>query len=225
MRPPLALGVLASGEGTTFEGLAAALAGEPDRVRFALLLSDRPGARVLDRGRSRGVPTLEEPYLADDVDAWAGRITADLETRGVELVVLAGFLPILPSSWVSRWRGRALNLHPSLLPRYGGRGMYGRRIHEAVLAAGDRETGVTVHLVTGDVDAGPSVAQERVAVLPGDTPDSLRERLRPAEVRVLVTTIRRFADGSLPLPYREADERARDASSLGDGANSAAPSG
>jgi phosphoribosylglycinamide formyltransferase 1 len=101
-----------------------------------------------------------------------------------------------------------MNLHPSLLPRYGGRGMYGRRVHEAVLAARERETGATVHLVTGAVDAGPSIAQARLPVRPGDTPESLRERLRPVEVALLAATLRRFADGELPLPYPGGDVRA-----------------
>jgi phosphoribosylglycinamide formyltransferase-1 len=119
----------------------------------------------------------------------------------VELVVLAGFLSILPNRWVDRWRGRAINIHPSLLPRHGGPGMYGPRVHRAVLASGDRETGATVHIVTSDVDGGPTVAQERMAVLPDDTPDTLRARLHPIEVNLLAVTIRKFAEGELPLPF------------------------
>jgi phosphoribosylglycinamide formyltransferase-1 len=210
MRAPLALGVLASGEGTTLDGLAAAIAGESDSVRIALVVSDRPGATALERARRRGLATSVVPHRAADPEGWSRRITAELEGADVELVVLAGFLSILPESWVERWRGRAVNLHPSLLPRYGGRGMHGRRVHEAVLAAGDRETGVTVHLVTSDVDGGPSIAQQRVAVRPGDSPESLRGRLRPVEVQLLADTVRRFADGSLPLPYPGGDDRARE---------------
>ena len=83
--------------------------------------------------------------------------------------------------------------------------MYGPRVHRAVLASGDRETGATVHIVTSDVDAGPTVAQERLAVLPNDTPESLRVRLHPVEVALLATTLRRFAEGQLPLPYHPPD--------------------
>jgi phosphoribosylglycinamide formyltransferase 1 len=211
MRAPLAVGVLASGEGTTLDGLAAAIAHDPATARLAVVVSDRTGARALERARSRGLSTAVHPYAAGDVEAWSEGITTELESRGVDLVVLAGFLSILPASWVARWQGRAVNLHPSLLPRHGGRGMHGRRVHEAVLAGGDPETGVTVHLVTGEVDGGPSIAQERIRVQPGDTPDSLRERLRPVEVELLVRTVRRFADGSLPLPYPGGGERDRDA--------------
>ncbi|MGC2205556.1 MAG: phosphoribosylglycinamide formyltransferase, partial [Thermoplasmata archaeon] len=208
MRPPLSLGVLVSGEGSTLDGLAAALAAETDRVRIALVVCDRAGAPALERARRRGLATSLRPYSPTDIDGWSAGLTADLDSRHVDLVVLAGFLSILPPGWVDRWTGRAINLHPSLLPRFGGRGMHGRRVHEAVLAAGDRETGVTVHLVTGDVDGGPPVAHERIPVLPGDTPESLRDRLRPVEVRLLASTVRRFADGDLPLPYPGGDERA-----------------
>jgi phosphoribosylglycinamide formyltransferase-1 len=223
MGAPLALGVLVSGEGTTLDGLAAAIADEGDRVRIVLVISDRAGVGALERARSRGFATLVRPYSVPDTEEWSKGVTKDLEARGVDLVVLAGFLSILPASWAAHWRGRAVNLHPSLLPRYGGRGMHGRRVHEAVLAAGDRETGVTVHLVTRDVDGGPTVAQQRVPVVPGDTPESLRERLRPVEVALLVSTVRRFADGSLRLPYPGGDvpsQERRPVSESGEGAAS-----
>jgi phosphoribosylglycinamide formyltransferase-1 len=210
MGTPLALGVLASGEGTTLDGLAAAIENESDSVRIALVISDRAHARALERAQRRGFATSVQSTSGADVEEWAERITSELEAHNVDLVILAGFLSILPPSWVARWRGRAVNLHPSLLPRYGGRGMHGRRVHAAVLAAGDRETGVTIHLVTRDVDGGPPVAQQRVRVEAGDTPESLRDRLRPVEVELLASTVRRFADGSLPLPYPGGDERVGD---------------
>jgi phosphoribosylglycinamide formyltransferase 1 len=210
MPSPLRLGVLASGEGTTLDGLASAIAGDSRSLRIEVVVTDRPGVPALERARSHGLVTSVLPYDAIEIDEWSRRLTDELTSHRVDLVILAGFLPILPSSWVERWRGRAINLHPSLLPRYGGRGMYGRRVHAAVLAAGDAETGATVHLVTGAVDAGPTVAQQRMDVVPGDTPESLRERLRPVEISLLAATLRRFADGSLPLPYPGGDEGVRD---------------
>jgi phosphoribosylglycinamide formyltransferase 1 len=209
MPPALMLGVLASGEGTTLEGLADAFATDPSAVRIAVVISDRPGARVLERAQRRALPTAVVPLAGPVTDAWADRVTAELVAHHVDLIVLAGFLPILPPSWVERWQGRAINTHPSLLPRHGGRGMYGRRVHEAVLAAGDRETGATVHLVTNTLDGGPAVAQERMAVAPGDTPETLRARVRPLEVSLLAATILRFADRTLPLPYPEDYDRGR----------------
>ncbi|MGA8543252.1 MAG: phosphoribosylglycinamide formyltransferase [Thermoplasmata archaeon] len=210
MPRPLKVGVLASGEGTTFEGLADAIANDAGSVRIAVVVSDRPAAPVLERARARGLPTAVVPVKGVAPEVWSERLSETLSAHGVELVVLAGFLPILPSNWVAQWRGRAINTHPSLLPRYGGHGMYGRHVHEAVLAAGDRESGVTVHLITDALDAGPPISQERAPVLPGDTPESLRQRLHPVEVALLAATVRRFGDGSLPLPYPGGDERERE---------------
>jgi phosphoribosylglycinamide formyltransferase 1 len=197
----LSIGVLVSGEGTTLDAIAERASGGHLPVRVALVVSDRPHAPAIEKARRRGLPTLVLPSHGVAKEAWSRRLTEALRERGVELVVNAGFLTILPPEWVAEWRGRAINLHPSLLPRYGGKGYYGSRVHAAVLAAGDRETGATVHLVTDDIDRGPTIAQERLAVEPGDSAESLRARLHPVEVELLATTLRRFADGSLPLPY------------------------
>ncbi len=210
MGGPLCVVVLVSGEGTTVDGLADAIAPDAERVVIGAVIADRPDARALERARRRGLATSVVPVDPDGSPAWAERLTAAIASYGADVVVLAGFLSILPANWIERWRGRALNLHPSLLPRYGGRGMYGRRVHAAVLSAGERETGATVHLVTGAVDGGPAVAQARVPVLPGDTPETLRDRLRPVEVELLAATLRRFADGTLPLPYTSAADRPRE---------------
>ncbi|MCI4370825.1 MAG: hypothetical protein L3J81_05815, partial [Thermoplasmata archaeon] len=101
----------------------------------------------------------------------------------------------------ARWAGRTVNVHPSLLPRHGGPGLYGRRVYESVLAAGDRESGATVHLVTDRVDEGPRLLQERFPVEPGDTPESLQVRTQAVERRLLLEAVARFADGRWPLPY------------------------
>ncbi|MCI4365809.1 MAG: phosphoribosylglycinamide formyltransferase [Thermoplasmata archaeon] len=203
MARTLTVGALVSGEGTTVEALAEMAAGGHLPVRFALVVADRPHAPAIARARARGLPTLVLPTHGVEPEVWAARLTQELEAQDVELVVLAGFLSILPRSWVERWQGRAINLHPSLLPRYGGPGLYGRKVLEAVLAARERTTGATVHLVTDEVDRGPPLAQERIPVVPDDTPESLRARLHPVEVALLAATLRRFAEGSLPLPYAE----------------------
>lgn len=201
MRQPLWVGILASGEGTTVDGIVQGLADRGVPARIGLVVSDREGAPVLDRARHAGLPVEVLPVRATDREEWARQLTRLLRAHGIELVVLAGFLAILPEGWVEEWRGRAINLHPSLLPRYGGRGMHGLRVHAAVLAAGDRETGATVHLVTDRIDGGPILAEGRIVVGASDTPESLRDRLRPTEIGVMVETIRRFAVGELALPY------------------------
>jgi phosphoribosylglycinamide formyltransferase 1 len=141
------------------------------------------------------------PVRAESPERWAIALDRALHAADVELVVLAGFLSVLPEGLVERWAGRIINVHPSLLPKYGGPGFYGHRVHAAVLAAGDRESGATVHVVTPEVDRGPIVAQARLPVAPDDTPESLRARLGPVERALLVETIGRFAAGALPLPY------------------------
>jgi formyltetrahydrofolate-dependent phosphoribosylglycinamide formyltransferase len=202
----LPIAVLVSGQGTTLDALAEAVAGGHVPARIVLVVSDRPYAPAVEKARRRGLPTAVIPSRGVEVDAWAQSLSQVLVEAGAQLVVLAGFLAILPPSFSRTWAGQAINLHPALLPRHGGRGMYGMRVHEAVLRAGEAETGATVHLVTDDVDHGPILLQERVPVSPGDTPEVLRERVRPAELKVLFEVIRKFADGAWPLPYRSSAE-------------------
>jgi phosphoribosylglycinamide formyltransferase 1 len=211
MTAPLRVAVLASGEGTTLDDLATELAPDLLRVEIVLVVSDRDDAGVLARARRHGIPTEVVRSRGADAPGWSSRLTASLESAGTDVVVLAGYLSILPADWVERWRGRALNLHPSLLPKYGGKGMHGLRVHAAVIAAGESETGATVHLVTGTVDGGPPIRQERLAVRADDTPESLRARLHPVEVRLVASTLRDIASGALSLPYpRDAERAARD---------------
>lgn len=200
----LPIAVFLSGEGTTCDALAELVAGGHLPARLVLVLSDRPYAPGIERARHRGLATAVRPLHGADPTQWSQGTDALLRERGAELIVLAGFLGILPGEVVRAWAGRILNVHPALLPRHGGPGMYGRRVHAAVLAAGDSETGATVHVVTEAVDAGPVLLQERVPVLAKDDPTTLRERLRPVEVRLLAEAIRRFADGEWPLPYTSA---------------------
>ncbi len=204
MSRTLPIGFLVSGEGTTLDAIAERIEAGTLPARIAIVLCDREGAPAIERARRRGLPTAVLLSRGTDREAWGAELTRRLESAGAELVVLAGFLAVLPPGWVDRWSGRAINLHPSLLPRHGGRGMYGPKVHRAVLAAGDRETGATVHLVTRDVDRGPTISQVQIAVRPGETEDSLRARLHPVEVELLAQTILRFADGSIPLPLTPA---------------------
>ncbi|MCI4349221.1 MAG: phosphoribosylglycinamide formyltransferase [Thermoplasmata archaeon] len=201
MARALRLAVFASGEGTTLEAVARAIESGKLEALVALVVVDRPGAPALQRAERRGIPTVVLPLQGLSPHIWSEKLDLALSTQRVELVVLAGFLSILPEVWLRGWSGRAINLHPALLPKFGGRGLYGRRVHEAVLASGATESGATVHLVTAGVDDGPILAQRRVPILPGDTADTLRERLRPVEHELLISTVRRFASGALPLPY------------------------
>ncbi|EQD54604.1 phosphoribosylglycinamide formyltransferase [mine drainage metagenome] len=204
----LRVAVLVSGEGTTMTALAERSRAHEAPFQVVLVASDRPGAVALERARSLGIPTTVLPLLPrlkDPPDpeglpaesAWA----AALRERGVQLLVLAGFLKVFRGPVLREFSGRILNTHPALLPRYGGAGMYGSHVHEAVLRAGERETGATVHLVTESLDAGPVIAQARIPVLTGDDPASLAARLRPVEHRLLIQVVEDFARGRLPLPF------------------------
>lgn len=190
----IGIAVCISGRGSNLEALLDALPGTPGRV--ALVLSNRESAGGLALARSRGIATH---VLADPRDS--AEWLAVLDAHAIELVVLAGFLALVPAPVVAAYRGRMVNIHPALLPRHGGPGMYGRRVHAAVLAAGDRESGATVHLVTEEYDQGPILGQARVPVLSDDTPDSLGARVLAAEHRLLPAAVLAALRAGQPVPF------------------------
>jgi phosphoribosylglycinamide formyltransferase-1 len=160
----------------------------------SVVVSDRPGAYALERARRAEVPAYVVPRDAfPDRASFEREVIQVLERHGVEIVCLAGFLRVLSASFVDRFPGRILNIHPALLPAFGGKGMYGERVHRAVLASGATESGCTVHFVTADVDAGPVVLQATVPVLPDDTPASLAQRVAAQEHRIYPEAIRIIA--------------------------------
>lgn len=194
--------VAVSGRGSNLEALLRALRpGGPAQV--VLVLSNRADAGGLERARAQGVPAV---VLADpaDADEWLER----LEAHAVDLVVLAGYLKLVPAAVIARYRDRIVNVHPALLPAFGGKGMYGHRVHEAVLASGARESGATVHLVDEVYDRGAILARGRVAVLPGDTPDRLASRVLEVEHRLLPAVVLAAAAAGRPVPLPEPVESA-----------------
>ncbi len=191
------LAVAISGRGSNLAALLAALpAGSPAEV--ALVLSNRPAAGGLEIARQHTLPTV---VLADPADATAW-LDALSEHR-IDLVVLAGYLKLVPPAVVHRYRRRMINIHPALLPAFGGPGMYGHRVHEAVLALGAAVSGATVHLVDEVYDRGPILAQARVPVLPGDTPETLAERVLELEHRLLPAVVLAAAAAGRPVPLAE----------------------
>lgn len=159
----------------------------------ALLVTDREDAPVLGHARSEGLPHVVVPPGPDFENRLLRVLTEAAGGRGAGMLVLAGYLRLVPPGVVRRWTGRILNVHPSLLPAFGGKGMYGARIHGAVLDAGVRVTGVTVHLVDERFDEGPILAQWPVPVLPDDTPDALAARVLAMEHRLYPAVVEHAA--------------------------------
>jgi formyltetrahydrofolate-dependent phosphoribosylglycinamide formyltransferase len=183
--------VLVSGGGTNLQALLDALQQSPPLLplaRVTRVISNRPDAAALARAR-RAVPPVATTILRDPSDA--AELLRALEDA--DLVVLAGYLKLVPAAVVSRFRGRMINIHPALLPDFGGPGMYGQHVHAAVLASGATESGATVHFVDEDFDRGDIIAQEKVPVIPTDTPDSLAARVLEAEHRLLPRVVLELA--------------------------------
>jgi len=195
MSAMLRVGVLASGSGTNLAALIAAQKDGRLGATLAAVICNVPGAKALDRARDADVPAILVDHKAHaSRETFEAEIQRQLEAHGVDLVVLAGFMRILSPGFVSRWHGRIVNVHPSLLPSFPGM----HAIRQA-LAAGVRFTGCTVHLVDEGTDTGPVLAQAVVPVLPGDDEASLHARVQKEEHRLLPWVVRLFAEGRIRL--------------------------
>jgi formyltetrahydrofolate-dependent phosphoribosylglycinamide formyltransferase len=159
-----------------------------------LVASDRPGGRAMQRAADRGIATAVISYPADG-DALLGL----LDQHKTDLLVLAGYLKLVPAQVTHRYRGAVVNIHPALLPKFGGPGMHGRRVHEAVIASGERESGATAHFVDDEYDRGAPIACAKVPVLEGDTPAVLAERVLAAEHVLYPRVIHALACGLVSL--------------------------
>lgn len=196
---PLKLGFLASGNGSSAEAMVEAIAGGRLAAEARLLVSNRRDAAALrwaeDRGvRARHIPTLPNPERAD------AAITEAMKAAGVDLIVLSGYLRRLGPITLKAYAGRILNIHPGPLPRFGGEGMYGARVHQAVIDAGVSESAIVIHLVDGEYDHGPEIARRAVPISPGDTAEALEARVKALEPPFFVETLQRIATGELALP-------------------------
>jgi phosphoribosylglycinamide formyltransferase-1 len=154
--------------------------------RIVAVISDREGAYGAERARRGGIPSFTElpdrrVPKAERRRELSDRILRRARDFGAGLIILAGFLSLLEGEILNAYSGRIINIHPSLLPKFGGLGMYGQRVHQAVLAAGETESGCTVHIVDSGTDTGPILLQRKVPVLAGDTPDTLAERIHREE--------------------------------------------
>ena len=198
----VSIGVLVSGGGTNLQKLIdAEKAGNIPNGRLRVVIASRADAYALERARQAGIEAItlaRKDY--PDVYTYSQALADALKERGVELVVLAGFLTITGDNFVKAFPNRILNVHPALLPAFGGKGYYGLHVHEAVLKRGVKVTGATVHFVNEICDAGPIILQKAVEVKEGDTPEVLQKRvMEQAEWQLLPQAVSLFCQGKLSV--------------------------
>jgi phosphoribosylglycinamide formyltransferase-1 len=185
---------MASGGGTNLQAILDQCAAGKIPARVVVVISNNRKALALERARQAGVEAVHwSEKKAGSAEAFTKGLLDILRRAEVELVVLAGYMKLVPREVVEAYPDRMINTHPALLPKFGGKGFYGMRVHEAVIASGENESGATVHFVDAEYDHGPIFMQRQVSVLPGDTPESLRDRVLAVEHELLPAAIARFA--------------------------------
>jgi phosphoribosylglycinamide formyltransferase 1 len=198
---PLKLAVLVSGGGTTLQNLIDAIAGGRLDARVSVVIGSRPGLKGLQRAAdARLMNFVVERPTFDQCAPFSREVFSLIDDAGADLVCLAGWLCLLEVP--PRYAGRVMNIHPALLPSFGGKGMYGRRVHEAVLAHGCKVSGCTVHFVDATYDNGPIILQRTCPVLDDDTPESLAHRVFEEEKIAYPEAIRLFQEGRVKVEGR-----------------------
>jgi len=195
----LYLGFLASHGGSNMQAIIdACKAGRLD-AKPCVVVSNNSESMALQRAKNEGIPHYHISAVTHPGPLEDEEILRVVRRHGVDTIILAGYMKMLGPATLRAYRARILNIHPALLPKFGGKDMYGKRVHEAVLAAGEKVTGVTIHLVDEHYDTGPILNQCQVPVLPGDTADSLAERVLKHEHALYVETLQKMADGRIVL--------------------------
>ncbi len=186
------IAIFASGSGTNAENLIRFFRTHPS-ARVKLVLSNRQDARVIERAQSYDIET----FVFDREGFYqTGEVLSLLEEKGIDFIVLAGFLWLVPEPVLKRFENKIVNIHPALLPKFGGKGMYGRRVHEAVIASGDKVSGITIHRVNPRYDEGSIVFQATCPVDPGETPDSLAMKIHELEYAHFPGVVEQLLDQS-----------------------------
>jgi phosphoribosylglycinamide formyltransferase 1 len=201
MAKNIRIAVLISGSGSNLQAIINAVSsGYVKNAEIAAVISDRPEAFGLERARKAGIPALVvNPKDCTDGLAFSKKIMDILLAHRVDLVCLAGFLRMIQNPLLEKFKGRIMNIHPALLPKFGGKGMYGHYVHEAVLKAGEKESGPTVHFVDERYDHGPIILQRKVPILPNDTPTTLAERVLQEEHTIYPEAVKLFCEGRLEI--------------------------
>lgn len=194
----LKLGVLVSGGGSNLQAIIDAVRRHKIRAKISIVISSKADAYALTRAGKYQIPTMYmDPKIYPDRDAYTRAITDELKRREVELVCLAGFMSILTAYLIQSFPAKIINIHPALLPAFGGVGMYGHHVHEAVLKSGAKYSGCTVHFVDEGCDTGPIILQQAVKVRDNDTAETLAKRILKYEHKIYPLAIKYFAEGKL----------------------------
>jgi phosphoribosylglycinamide formyltransferase-1 len=197
----LKLGFLASHGGSSMLAILNAIAAGELDAEARILIANNADCAAATGAAAAGVPCRHISATTEGGAEAADRAIADaMSAAGAELIVLSGYMRKLGPETLARFGGRILNIHPALLPRHGGQGLYGRRVHEAVRASGDDVTGASIHLVESEYDTGPVIARREVPVRPQDSVQDIEARVRAVEPGLFVETLRRIAQGELALP-------------------------
>jgi phosphoribosylglycinamide formyltransferase-1 len=202
--PVKSIAVLASGGGTNFQAVVDGVADGAIPGRIVCLIFNRKEAFAAERARTAGIPAIyiNQTYFPSE-NEFRQKIFETLLEYRADIVVLAGWLKKLNAATIRHYENRIVNTHPALIPAFCGLGMYGHRVHEAVLAYGAKVSGCTIHLVEENYDTGPIVFQQAVDVLPDDTPDTLAARILPHEHRLLVEAVRLLCEDRLAVEGRQ----------------------
>jgi len=204
VKEPLRLAVFASGRGSNFQAILKNIENGSLWARVVVVISNRSKAGALETAREYGIPDYHiSPKHFENEDDYVTRLLEVLKQHGTEMIILAGYLKKVPVQIVREYRNKILNIHPALLPSFGGKGLYGHFVHEAVLDYGCRVSGATVHLVDEEYDHGPPIMQECVPVLDGDTPDTLAARVLQVEHKIFSQAIQLFAENRIVIEDRK----------------------
>lgn len=198
----LKVAICVSGGGTNLQAILDSVdSGEITNTEIALVISNKPGVYALERAAGKGVPSqVLVPKDFADRERFGEALIKVLDEAGINLVVLAGYLVILPENFVKAYEGRIINIHPSLIPSHCGAGYYGLKVHESVLARGNKVTGATVHFVDEGTDSGPIILQKAVEVQEDDTPETLQKRvMEQAEWKILPQAIDLIANDKIEI--------------------------
>lgn len=198
------IAVFASGRGSNFQAILDAIDEGRLPARVTLLLSNNSGAEALHLARSQNIPAFHlSQKQSVSQEAYVQQLLDLLQRHNIELIALAGYMKKVPSAVIERYRNKILNIHPALLPSFGGSGMYGHRVHEAVIAAGVKVTGATVHLVDEEYDHGPIVHQKTIEVLSTDTAETLASKVLKIEHEIYPEALAVFASRRVRIEGRK----------------------